>query len=546
MRERSAMLIALAAVIGYATLFVIAPARYWNVDALIQYRWHLQYVEAWQGGMSFPRWAWADNAELGAPVFLYYPSLFYLFALPLALLPLPPMAQTDLAVALAGVLLVAAVALTQRRALGPAAWLLGAAVLWSPASFFVQGRVHAYPWYLSLVPTFLFVHFSLRQLAERRSVAPGVGLSYALVAMTHPLSGFMVALVVPIAWLRHVLREGFERKLILSAVGWGVQVLLGAGLAAVYLLPALTSWALINSDGWAAGGGILWHQQFALHPDRANAYWWPLLWVMPLPVYALALGLAGLLALRRLRTAPAADPRVQAGLDWFWVAVPCLLLAMYPAIWIWEALPPLQHIQRPYRFLPIAAAALLVAAFHLWPVASRLARLGLAAAFAAMLASTAMQHSFTLHANPFAIPPERLRELFYVHEYLPTARGPEWRTKAMERGFAADCARQGLACARGIEDGALFFRIEGAAGGRVRLPLFDFPAWRLTVNGAPQAIARDAPTGVIVVEMPAGTHRIEARWARLPVERNGALISLVAAALMVLLWFAARRMPRRG
>jgi hypothetical protein len=66
----------------------------------------------------------------------------------------------------------------------------------------------------------------------------------------------------------------------------------------------------------------------------------------------------------------------------------------------------------------------------------------------------------------------------------------------------------------------------------------------VTVNGAPRAILRDVPTGVIIVDVAPGPNRIEVRWARLPVERQGALISLAAALLLGLLWVLARRLRR--
>ena len=103
-------------------------------------------------------------------------------------------------------------------------------------------------------------------------------------------------------------------------------------------------------------------------------------------------------------------------------------------------------------------------------------------------------------------------------------------------GLAAECAEKMLAC-RTVETNSHVqaWDISAAQPARLRLPLFDFPAWRVMVDGTSVPTSVDAATGLISLDLPAGTHRVTALWRRLAAERSGLIITgltvLVLAAL---------------
>jgi hypothetical protein len=72
------------------------------------------------------------------------------------------------------------------------------------------------------------------------------------------------------------------------------------------------------------------------------------------------------------------------------------------------------------------------------------------------------------------------------------------------------------------------------------LPLFDFPAWRVTIDGKSVPTIVDPETGLISLDLPAGTHRVTALWTKLAVERLG----LIITGLMALVLAALASAPR--
>jgi hypothetical protein len=542
----------LLAVFAYSALFIFHP-NHPNIDALIHYRWSYQYIEALRQGFVPPRWAPLENGGVGAPVFLYYPPVFYLLAVPFDLAIGNLALALRLAVVLAGLGLVATVALSQRAALGRAAWVLGLLVLWAPPSYMVQGFIEAYPWYLSLIPTYLFIHFSLRQARERQVFHPAVPLCFGVLCLSHPLSGFMALIAVPFAWLRYLLASRSDRAafgaVLCAALGWGAGVALGLALAGAYLLPALGLLGLVNPTGWDNAGGVAWYQMFAMQVF-GFAVWRKMLWLTPLTTYVLA----GLLVVWLARLREWRNPRISVAVDWLCVALPCLVLACQLSYPIWVIATPLHILQRPFRFLPIAAMATLTAAAYLWAAAewpawgAQRLRRAVVATLGGLVASTAALQlgAALLRPDRVVIEPARLREDFGTPEYWPHTRGPDWPDYVRAGGFASECRRLGLTCAASAQDGAFTWTIQAPSPTTLRLPLFAFPSWRMTRNGAPLATGIDPATGLVSIALPAGTSVVQARWHALPAERNGVLLTLAAAVVLAAVQAAGARLGTRS
>ena len=83
-----------------------------------------------------------------------------------------------------------------------------------------------------------------------------------------------------------------------------------------------------------------------------------------------------------------------------------------------------------------------------------------------------------------------------------------------------------------------------ATPGTVQINFFYFPGWEVTVDGQPVAVDPAEPTGALAVAVPAGEHRIEARFGDTPPRTLGAFISGLTLALAVGLDFlCAVRLP---
>jgi hypothetical protein len=82
--------------------------------------------------------------------------------------------------------------------------------------------------------------------------------------------------------------------------------------------------------------------------------------------------------------------------------------------------------------------------------------------------------------------------------------------------------------------------------GAVQIDVYYFPGWSVAVDGQPATFRPSAPTGAILVDLPAGEHRIDARFdayaVGTPSRALGAAISgaVLLAVIALLAW------PARG
>jgi hypothetical protein len=231
-----------------------------------------------------------------------------------------------------------------------------------------------------------------------------------------------------------------------------------------------------------------------------------------------------------------------------------LVLASEASYPLWAILPPLQRMQFPYRFLYVVAIVLPAA---LIPCLARVLALEqrpfwrwiLGAAIAVQFGVSGM---IVLRAARDSQPIGRFMQTTVgaphlgAPEYLPAQAGPQWREWARTGGFATEAAKAGiviLAEERG--SGGYSWRLSCVSQAEIRLPVFAFPAWRLSMNGVESAYQIDRRTGLIQVTLPAGTQDLRLEWQGAPLEDAGRVIS--AAALAVLLMGLAGRLYwRRG
>jgi hypothetical protein len=121
-------------------------------------------------------------------------------------------------------------------------------------------------------------------------------------------------------------------------------------------------------------------------------------------------------------------------------------------------------------------------------------------------------------------------------EYRLAGQGEHWEDYYRDGGLAGECREQMLIC-RTNEAGSRFqvWDVSGAQPAHLRLPLFAFPAWQVTIDGAVVPTASDPATGLIAVDLPAGPHRVVATWKRLGVERLGLVITGLAVLALAIL-----------
>jgi hypothetical protein len=526
-------------------LILFAPRLFFDSyvpgsDAEFFYFWADQFGDGLDSGLWYPRWAWTSHGGLGAPVFLYYPPVYFYIVFLVQWVARDlwwAMALVD-ALAVAGVGAVGALVLSKAGVRG---WLLPAGVVAlaaTPFAYMCVIHVQGLPWNLAY-PGMLAAVGGYCLVRRGPVLVLLTATAVFLVTMTHVLSGFMT--IVCFAGLGLVLLPTASRGDLRTELTRLFRVacgsLLGLLMSGVYLWPAVAALSLSNRAAYL--GDVDWRSAFGLpiwssfvHGTRWAFFQW---WIAGLVLLLTAAATLVIVLHRRDDPREAARAAAVA-----WVAIFLSSDLSYP---LWAASPVLRNLQYPYRFLCVGSlAAVLAATLALALLIRQRARgrwlRGLVAApLAASLAATAAIETKLVSADG-----RPSREAFdftaAIHgapTYLPATIGPEWSDYVAGGGFDAVCAAARADCRCTVsEPQHRRWRMSSPSGWRARLPVFAFPAWRLWVNGKAVDWEVDPPTGVLTADLPAGEAQVELRWSALPQESTGRWLS----AFGFLLWSA--------
>ena len=540
-------------------------------DTLTHLQWHHHFAKQFWAGEPYPRWLAGMNAGYGSPAFFFYAPLPYMItSLLRPLVPGDPIGLRVLGASAALALIASGIAcyawLVRRN--GVRAALIGAAVYmllpYHLVVDFYDRAAFAELWAFVWLP---LVMLGAERIAcgERRGVATFALAEAGLIA-THLPAALLFA-PVPFIVLALEARAGggsaqdAPRALhftprptaALALARLAAGALLGAALSAAYLLPALASrrHVLLAESQDAAR---YFANNFLFDFGQAQPYG-DYLGRLAL-VTALTLGFvaAAFVVARRDR-----DLRARReSTPWLAIACGATLMMLPVARPLWNALPPLQAIQFPWRFhtvVCVAGAALAARAACAFARESRVARVAavsavsLAVVFAAL---TLAAERAALHAAAKA----DMRLLAASTEIGFEGRQfrPRWASLApfttrplaelMERAGTAELAR-GEGSVDVVRHGSrhMTLTVDLATLATIVIHHFYYPGW--TAQAGPGGLSLSAtpsPDGLISLEVPRGRYEIALRLEPSASEKAGAIAS--AAAAIVTLALLARPRSR--
>ncbi len=508
-----------------------------NVDLRTHFQWAAQVHQAMGDGVWYPRWMPLANGGLGEPSFvIMHPGWYWLVA-GLQTLGLDTWWAMRVA-AFASTLVLGLAVHAVLRPRMPAGLALASAVLVQTMPFagFLFGFHAALPWHFSLAAMGLVMLCSVVDDGHRPG--PGLAAAVAWLCLTHLLVTFMTLVCIGAIRVLEAVVRGRSAPLL----RWLGAVALGLACATVYWLLAATSKPLFVPGAPGDELYLNWRNSFIWPVVTSRLFgtrWAVVQWALPLaPVAAMLVG-AWL-----LRCTPPAlrDASWTAAVRLVAVAGLALLLASELAYPAYASLGFLANVQWPYRFLTVASlAALLALAFAMAPHWLPGRRRGLfvawasAAALSVLLAAGLLVKQYR-EGTETGMSAATLAGLFGQPGALPAGVGPDWRDYLRDGGLATECRRAGWQCSQG-HNGAqeADFQLTGSTPARLRLPRFDFPSWRVELDGHPVVAQRDLATGLIAIELLPGNHRVAVRWSPLWQERLGLPVSFVAL-LALLAW----------
>jgi len=500
------------------------------------YSW-LDVLGQWKQGIFFPRWASLAHFAYGEPRFVFYPPASWtLGALLSAVLPWTIAASVYiwLVLVLAGV----SMFVLARRWLGCRDAIF-AAVLYAanPYHLVIVYWRSAFAELLAscLVPLLLLL--VLRAVDEGWRMMAPLGLVLAAAWLTNAPAAVMIhyslaLLVVLLAW-----QQRSARILFVTAGA----VVLGAGLAAFYLFPAIYEQRWVNIAEAVSAGSIPTDNFLFIHTTDADhdAFNRMISWVALLEmVVAFASAIGTWYAWRET------NRKVWTSLLG-WAAACSFLMFSVTAVF-WEILPKLKFMQFPWRWL--LCLSMIFTVF----VAVGLRRWWMRAAIVA-ISIVVIVVAWHRVQTPWWDNTGDLREMQDnmatgagyegTDEYTPAGAEPANIDKDARKVTVEGPVRAAI---RIIEWKAesKSFTAEMSAADQLGVRLFPYPAWQVEVNGRLVETSAREGSGQMLVPVEAGANQVEIHFMRTWDRTAGGWISIVSV-LSLSLWSFGRRSRNR-
>lgn len=499
------------------------------------YSW-LEVLAQWKQGIFYPRWAAMAHFAYGEPRFVFYPPASWILGGTLsALLP-----WTVVPGIYIWIVLVAAGASMFALARH---WLSRRDAIFAATSYAVNPYHLVIVYWRSalaellascLLPLLLLL---ILRAAEGRRVTVPLGLLLAAAWLTNAPAAVMihysfVLLVVVIAWQRR------SPRLLLSGV---IAIMLGAALAAFYLLPAIYEQRWVNiAEAISAGSRpqdnfLFIHTTDADH-DRFNR-------IISLVAAAEILVTVGAAwAARKLRD----NKRQIWVLLVAWATTSSAL--MFPiTTFLWTSLPKLRFMQFPWRWM--LCLSMILSLFLALGAKSWWARVAI---YMSMLLVIAF--AWQRVQAPWWDQAADLREMQDnmaggvgyegSDEYTPLGTDPGAIDKDARRVKVNGPGHAKIHILKWDAESKLF-TAEMSTADDLTARLFVYPAWRVEVNGIPVQAKRREGTGQMLVPVGAGSNRVQVTFVRTWDRTWGGWISVFALILIFGLqtprWFSSGR-----
>jgi hypothetical protein len=567
-----------ALVLAGACLLAITPFFWRGSPSGHDFEFHMfswmEVLGQWKHGIVYPRWAALAQWGYGEARFLFYPPASWNLGAALgAVLPwkMVPGAYCWIVLTLAG----ASMYRLARE------WLLASDALFA-AVFYALNPYHllivywrsAYAELLAaaLLPLLLLCLFRLDEPGFRPTLwlsvvlaaawltnAPAAVMVYystACLALLFAVIGAARKSTLTRAWnagVSHPLIPTSVPRTLFRAV---LAMLMGAGLASFYLLPAIYEQGWINvaavmEPGVRPQDNFL----FTTLADKDHNRFNLLLSTIALSeivALMLAISLSGKkihvgTAAPGCPVAPSATQADQA--PWMLLSawgVACVVLMLSVSNLLWQHLPKLRFVQLPFRWLlcmNVALAMLLPMAARRWS-----ARLLVSAVLLAVviLAGHRIQPPWWDQARDIREMRNALvRGIGYAgtDEYVPARADPYELDKNLplvsdETG--APIPTQMLLWGPDEKHFIVRSADRSVSPKKITARLFSYPAWAVAVNGRPIETQQTEVTGLIVIPIAAGDNDVRIYFRRTSDRVAGDIISLISLATFVFAWVRTR------
>ena len=559
-------------------LLAITPFFWWGNPSGHDFEFHMfswmEVLGQWKHGIIYPRWAALAHWGYGEARFLFYPPASWALGAALgAVLPwkMVPGVYCWIALMLAG----AAMYRLAREWL-PAQDAFFAAVFYAlnPYHLLIVYWRSAYAELLAsaLLPLLLLCLLRLFLPKSDTGFRPALGLGLVLAAawltnapaavMIHYSTVGLALVLAAIAAVQGTLRERSSDPQVRgrqisspqiwrSVVRTAVAILLAAGLASFYLLPAIYEQGWVNlsevlSPGVRPRDNFLFTTLADPDHNRFN-----------LLVSTVAITEIGVLAFaiwfsrrrNRVETAalgcPVAHSATSLESPWLplsaWGAGSAFLMLSVSNL-LWQHLPKLRFVQLPFRWLLCMNAALAV-------LLTMAAKRWTSRVLASAILLAAVIFAGYRNQPPWWELASDIREMSDtvadgtgyegIDEYVPAGADPYELNRDLPR-LSDDTGAPVPSNIMAWGPTEKHFIIHAAATQNITVRLFNYPAWDVVVNGKTIQTQTTDVTRLIVIPVAAGDSDVHIHFRRTIDRVIGNTVSLISLVLLVAIWMKTR------
>lgn len=534
------------AIILIVAIVVLSPEVVLGLTVTDNFRfnmlWPEQFAALMRGGHLYPRWLPHAWEGLGTPAFYFYPPIFFWVtgffdAATAGALP------SERFVPFASLLLMFVSGVGMRAWLGarvdPRAALFGAlAFMAAPYhlyDIYCRGALAESTAYAS-VP---FVMLALARLADSRArYVPVLAVSYGALLMSHLPTALLVSLLLIPPYVVWAVRSAANPMRFLAlALAGGV---IGIGIAAAYLIPALTLLSYVNPGSltrafYRPENWFFW--TFPAGPMGAR-----MMFVIPVAIGAALLALGTWLVARKAKEA-----LFWSGLT---IVLVVLIAGLLPPFW---RLPGLVMVQFPWRGLLLVEFTTITMLAMARPSLRNPAILSGAVTLVFAYSVLTLMASHTIWRTRGAGQADNARYIRASYldapEYLPAGvrikegAGPddvEVKLAVVPLARASD-PRANVSASE-ESDGSMTLTVDAPAPTTIAVRRYYFPNWRVsTASGATIPVSPEPREHIATFRAPAGKSVLRLEPGAAPNEILAQTISLLALALTALWPLVARR-----
>ncbi len=532
-------------------IILILPALAYGIfdahDILVHLNWAKHFSKQLWMGEFYPRWLLGMNSGLGSPTFFFYPpipyyftSLFYPFRFGNPSIWSPLVLSSTFALILSGL----TAYLWLKDLTNQKAALIGSMVYillpyhWA-VDFYWRFAFSEY-WSFAWIP--LILYFSKKIVIGSPFSVFGFAVSYALLSMTH-LPTTLIFSVVPLAYIAFITDRKQRLKVFVRLI---FALLLGIGLSAIYLIPALSTQdnvflkEIAMKPHFYFANNFTWRKQF-IYPNFQ-------LFTGYLGILVVLMAVTSYCAFKIARKNPNKTVR-QENLYWLIVALASSLMTLPLSKPLWKLVPVLQMIQFPWRFnvvLTVATTALTALAVYSFKRTTT--------AWYKKISSITVWLLIIIILSGFCMAYYKIERLAFdsktrqkmsqdAPEYRPKWVSEEIFEQYLVQKLSNNLPKAKITTGKGIvsienwQPRKIILETNSKTNVKVTLHQLYYPGWTARLDGSKKQLIMEPsqPEGLLRLEIPKGQHKVKITLNAGIKEHLGQAISIVSALILLLL-----------